>query len=265
MKPLVSIVMPCYNKEATLAQSIQSVFDQSISEWELIAVDDASTDTSAQILSLMNEKRLKRVYLASNGGVVNAYREGIKRASGKYIMFHDSDDMSLPDRAEKCLNAIGDGDVLYHGLYILARHPEMPLLARRYKPALPWSPERIYREQYIPGVIFAKRDILLKSTKDFPQEATSAWDWMHHIILHQLGAKYVHLNDGLYEYYRYPSSSLSYKNEQEGTRQKSIRWIQNYLVKNKIVKRNHKFGKGFLGYYKSGKKESHNLLKQDVR
>ena len=261
MKPLVSVICPVYNKQMTVNQSMQSIFDQSISEWELIMVDDASTDASTQLISSINEKRLRRIYLPKNGGVVNAYREGIKRAKGKYIMFHDSDDLSLPDRAEKCLANIGDADVLYHGVYVLARHPSIPLLAKRYKPAQPWKPERIYKEQYIPGIIFAKRDVLLKVK--FPEEAEHAWDWMHHILLHQMGAKYKSLDIGLYEYYRYPDTSLSYKNEQEGTRQESIKWIQKYLKKNKIVKPSHKFGKGFLGYYKSGEKESHNLMKED--
>lgn len=260
-KPLVSVVMPVYNKQYTINQSMQSIFDQSISDWELIVVDDASTDSSREMISTVDEKRLKRVFLPTNKGVVNAYKEGIKRANGKYIMFHDSDDLSLPDRAEKCLKVIGDADVLYHGIYVIARHPSIPLLAKRYKPALPWKPERIYKEQYIPGVIFAKKEILDKVK--FPDEAKCAWDWMHHILLHQLGAKYVSLDDGLYEYYRYPDTSLSYKNEMEGTRQEAMKWIQKYLIKNKIVKKDHKFGKGFKAYHKNGKKESYNLMKED--
>ena len=261
MKPRVSIVMPVYNKQYTVNQSIQTIFDQSISDWELIIVDDASTDASQELVSTVKDKRIKRVFLAKNMGVVNAYKEGIKRASGKYIMFHDSDDLSLPDRAEKCLDNIGDADVLYHGVYVIARHPSIPLLAKKYKPALPWKPERIYKEQYIPGVIFAKKEILEKIK--FPEEARCAWDWMNHILLHQAGAKYKSLDIGLYEYYRYPETSLSYKNEMEGTRQEAIKWIQKYLVKNKIVKKDHKFGKGFKGYTKKGKKESYNLTKED--
>jgi len=245
MKPLVSVVVPCFNKEGTISQSIQSIFDQSISEWELIVVDDASTDHSRELVSMLTEKRLKRVYLPTNGGVVNAYRTGIERAEGKYVMFHDSDDISAPDRAEKCLKAIGDADVLYHGIYVLASHPDprVRIISRQYRPPKPWTPNRIYTEQYINGAIFAKRETLLKIK--FPKEASGMWDWFHHILLHRMGAKYTALDIGLYDYYRYPSISLSYKNEVSGKRQESIRWIQNYLIKEGLVKKGHKFGKGF--------------------
>jgi len=252
-KPLVSIVMPVYQKQATLSQSIQSLFDQSYTNFEILAVDDGSTDLSQKILSLIDEPRLKKFFLASNRGVVNAYQEGIRRAKGEYIIFHDSDDCSLPDRLEKCVKAIGDGDVLYHGLYLVSRHPEYPITGRRYFPAEKWEPNKIYTKQYIPGILFAKTSILRKVK--FPKEATGAWDWMHHILLHQLGAKYVALNEGLYEYWRFPNQSLSHTNELGGMRQNSIKWIQDYLIKNKLVEKNHKWGKGFKGFVGSTKED----------
>lgn len=248
-EPLVSVIMPVYNKEKTVNQSMQSIFDQSHSNWELIVVDDASTDASKKMVGIVNEPRMKKVYLSTNKGVVNAYREGIKRAKGKYIMFHDSDDMSLPDRIEKCVAAIGGSDVLYHSMYVIAHHPDpqIPIIARVYRPAQMWEQERIYTEQYIPGVIFARSRILKETIEKFPKEAERAWDWMHHILLHQAGAKYANYPEGLYEYYRYPESSLSHKNEMSGERQKAILWIQQWLKDKKIVKKNHKFGKGFRG------------------
>jgi len=244
-EPLVSIVIPCYNKQQTLPQSLQSVFEQSYSNIEIVAVDDNSTDHSAQALSLIKDKRLVRHFLPSNGGVVNAYREGIRRAKGEFIMFHDSDDISMPDRVEKCMRVIGDNDVVYHGIYLISQHPEYPITGRRYAPPEKWEPKRIFKEQYIPGVIFARKDILMKVK--FPKEAEGAWDWMHHILLHQLGAKYVALDEGLYDYWRFTNNSLSNHNSMSGGRQDAIVWIQKYLKKNKLIKDGHKFGKGFRG------------------
>jgi len=244
-KPLVSVIVPVYNKQVTLPNSLQSVFEQSYENFEVITVDDNSTDHSSEVLSLIKDKRLVRHFLSTNGGVVNAYREGINRAKGDYIMFHDSDDISMPDRIEKCMEHIGDADVLYHGLYLVSQHPEYPITGRRFAPAVEWDPKRIYTEQYIPGVIFAKTSIL-KQIK-FPKEAEKAWDWMHHILLHQLGAKYVSLNEGLYDYWRFTGNSLSNTNEMSGERLQAIRWIQKYLIDNKLVKKGHKFGKGFTG------------------
>jgi len=245
-KPLVSFIVPCFNKADTLSQSIQSIRDQTISNWEIILVDDNSSDYSQPIASMLKEPRMQRVFLPVNKGVVNAYREGVKRALADYVIFHDADDCSLPDRAEKCLKAIGDGDVLYHGIYLIAKHPDYPLVGRRYWKAKKWVPEKIYTEQYIPGIIFAKKSVLQKVV--FPKEAEGAWDWMHHILLHQMGAKYVPFDEGLYEYWRFVGNSLSHANEMEGKRQASMKWIQEYLVKNKLVPKGHKFGKGFRGF-----------------
>ena len=257
MKPDISFVMPIYNKQGTLIQSFQSIMDQNISNWEVIAVNDASTDSSQNILSEIREPRMQKVFLPVNKGVVNAYREGIKRAKADYVIFHDSDDVSLPDRAKKCLENIGDADVLYHGIYLISKNPKYPIISKRYLAAEKWSPKKIYTKQYIPGVICAKREILLKI--DFPKEAESAWDWMHHILLHQMGVKYKALDLGLYEYYRFVDNSLSHTNELTGDRQNAIKWIQDYLIKNNLVKKGHKFGKGFKGFNRNAVKESPNL------
>ena len=255
-KPLVSVIMPIFNKQSTLTQSIQSLFDQDYTNIEIIVVDDNSTDNSQGIVSLIDEPRVKRVFLPTNGGVVNAYKQGIHKAKGEFVMFHDSDDCSLPDRVSKCVNAIGNNDVLYHGLYLVSRHPLYPVTGRCYMKAAKWTPNKIYTKQYIPGVIFARTETLKKIK--FPKEAEGVWDWFHHILLHQMGAKYIALDEGLYEYWRFPNNSLSHTNEMGSKRQDSIMWIQKYLVKNKLVAKNHKWGKGFKGFVKN-KKEDINL------
>jgi len=245
MIPKVSIIMPVFNKEKTLIQSIQTILDQTISDWELIAIDDNSEDNSQNILSIIKEPRMKKLFLPANMGAVNAYKMGIKKARAKYVMFHDSDDVSLPDRAEKCLGGIGDADILYHAMYVISSSPDYPIISKRYFPAHKWDKDRIFRGQYIPGVVFGKKSALEKV--DIPKGAENAWDWMNHIKLHEMGAKYKALNTGLYEYYRFPGNSLSHKNELEGTRQESIKFIQGYLKKKKFVPDGHRFTKGFKG------------------
>lgn len=94
--PLVSILMPCYNSEATITASIQSVLKQSFLTWELIVVDDASTDHTATIVSQLAkaDRRIKFIQLPSNSGSPVVPRNtGLKAASGEYIAFLDSDDI----------------------------------------------------------------------------------------------------------------------------------------------------------------------------
>ena len=253
MKPLVSVVVPVWNKMATLPQSLQSVSEQSYSNFEIVVVDDNSTDHSSQILSLVKDKKLVKVFLPSQSGVVNAYRQGIKKAKGEFIMFHDTEDISMPDRIEKCMDNIGDADVLYHGLYLIAKHPEYPITGRRYAPPQKWTPNKIFKKQYIPGILFARKSILEKVK--FPKEAEGAWDWMHHILLHELGAKYVALNEGLYDYWRFINNSLSHTNEMSSRRQDSMLWIHKYLKRKKLVPKDFKFGKGFKAFLGNEKEQ----------
>ncbi len=101
--PPVSVVMPVYNGEKYLAEAIESILAQTFSDFELIIVDDGSTDGSGEIIRSY-EKRDKRIWLIqqeSNLGVSVARNTGIAAAAGEYIAFTDCDDISLPRRLEK--------------------------------------------------------------------------------------------------------------------------------------------------------------------
>lgn len=102
MAGLVSVIMPAYNAENAIAQSIASVVQQSYLNWELLIVDDASTDRTvpvAQALSA-NDSRIRIISLAQNGGVANARNVAMAQAKGQYIAFLDSDDFWLPEKLE---------------------------------------------------------------------------------------------------------------------------------------------------------------------
>ena len=98
--PLVSVVMPVYNGERFLAEAIDSILTQTFSDFELIIVDDGSTDGSAKIIQAYAERDtgISFVQLADNAGQPSARNAGIALASGKYIAGMDSDDISLPER-----------------------------------------------------------------------------------------------------------------------------------------------------------------------
>ena len=99
----VSIVMPVYNAEKYISEAIESILGQTYDNWELLVVDDCSTDRSSQILQKYAEldKRIKPSFLRQNSGAAAARNEGIKRASGKYLTFLDSDDIWLKDKLKK--------------------------------------------------------------------------------------------------------------------------------------------------------------------
>lgn len=101
--PQVSIVLPTYNRCHTLTKSIKSVLNQSYSDFELIIVDDGSTDeTKNLIMDFMRlDNRIRYLKLEKNIGVYKARNIGISIARGKYIAFQDSDDEWLPDKLMK--------------------------------------------------------------------------------------------------------------------------------------------------------------------
>ena len=100
---LVSVIMPTYNCGKYIGQSVQSVIDQTVTDWEIQIVDDCSTDDTYEVLKPYLDKYAEIHYyrLPRNGGPAVARTEAIKRAKGKYVAFLDSDDLWVPDKLEK--------------------------------------------------------------------------------------------------------------------------------------------------------------------
>lgn len=97
MDPLVSVVLPVYNCSRYVATAIESILGQTFGDFELIILDDGSTDRTAQIVRQYTDRRILHV-TQSNRGLAQTLNRGIELARGKYIARHDGDDISLPDR-----------------------------------------------------------------------------------------------------------------------------------------------------------------------
>jgi len=102
-KPTVSVVMPTFNREKYIAESIKSVLLSTLKELELIIVDDGSTDGAVEIIKQFAEKDPRVIYVNNikHKGVVGASNLGTRMAKGKYIARMDDDDISLPERFQK--------------------------------------------------------------------------------------------------------------------------------------------------------------------
>lgn len=94
----ISVLMPCYNVEKFIRRSIDSVLSQSYSEFELIIVDDGSTDNTSKIINSYQDSRIRLISLESNLGIVNALNLGLDACRGIYIARMDADDICLEDR-----------------------------------------------------------------------------------------------------------------------------------------------------------------------
>lgn len=103
---LVSIIMPAYNAEKYIEEAIESVIEQTYETWELIVVDDASTDGTAAIAQecATKDSRINLIRLVKNGGVANARNVAIENAKGRFLAFLDSDDLWLSEKLERQLS-----------------------------------------------------------------------------------------------------------------------------------------------------------------
>lgn len=104
MSPQISVITPCYNAGPTIRETIDSVLQQTFKDWELLIIDDCSTDNSAEIIREYSSRdsRIKYFKTEEKSGSPSTPRNiGIDNASGEYIAFLDADDVWLPDKLAK--------------------------------------------------------------------------------------------------------------------------------------------------------------------
>lgn len=104
-EPHITVIMPCFNAARTIPGAIASIQNQSLTDWELIVVDDGSSDDSAAIVQGINEPRL-RLFTQANQGPASARNQGLRNAAGRFIAFLDSDDAWHPGFLETMLLAL---------------------------------------------------------------------------------------------------------------------------------------------------------------
>lgn len=103
MEDIISIVVPVYNAEKYMERTIQSVIGQSIDNWELLLIDDCSTDGSREVMKKYEQEKIRCFYCKENLGPANARNIGLQAAKGRYLAFVDSDDFWEKDKLEKQL------------------------------------------------------------------------------------------------------------------------------------------------------------------
>lgn len=98
---LVSIIMPSYNTGGYIKNSIESVLAQTYENWELIIVDDCSTDDTDNIVGQFSDKRIRYLKNKKNSGAAISRNYALREAKGRWIAFLDSDDLWMPEKLEK--------------------------------------------------------------------------------------------------------------------------------------------------------------------
>lgn len=168
MTPILSVIIPLYNKQDYILKSLNSILSQEFNDYEIVIVDDGSTDNSVQIVKSISDKRI-RLFRKENGGAASARNYGIKMAQGEWVLLLDADDTLV----ENMLNIVADlihkkcfADIFSFNQYIESNGKRY-LRKRGYAngyilfPFLSYYKGKLYPG---PGSTVIKRVILLKES-----------------------------------------------------------------------------------------------------
>ena len=120
-KPLVSVVIPTYNHARYLGRALQSVLNQTYTNWEMIIIDNHSTDNTDEVMTGFTDPRIIYLKIHNNGVIAASRNAGIRAAKGEWIAFLDSDDWWTADKLQVCFDSINHKvDLIYHNLEIIS-------------------------------------------------------------------------------------------------------------------------------------------------
>lgn len=212
MHPTISVIMPAYNVEKFIQQSIDSVIAQTFKSWELIIIDDGSTDNTASVVKV-NQVTHSNIFLIQqkNRKQAAARNAGLRIARGDFIAFLDADDMWKEDKLEVQLKYVDKADVLYCGGLIFSDKIEN---GKAWKTEFGFfSANEMYAKLYssnpIPNqAVLMKRSWLMKiGYQNESFEVAGCEDWDYWIRLAKNGATFFGIDDSLFFYRVHPNST----------------------------------------------------------
>ena len=119
MRPLITIIIPSYKRFHKIKKALSSIQTQSFQDWELIVVDNNSKDGTKELVSSLNDDRIKFFEINNNGFISKSRNLGIEKSNGKYLAFLDSDDWWTSNKLQIVEKYINKGyKFLYHDMYI---------------------------------------------------------------------------------------------------------------------------------------------------
>ncbi|MDR2906222.1 MAG: glycosyltransferase [Helicobacteraceae bacterium] len=117
--PKISVIMPCYNGQNFVAEAIDSILSQTFDDFELLIIDDGSTDKSADVILSFKDKRIRYIKNEKNIGLIKTLNKGLDLSNGEYVARMDADDISYPERFAMQTKLLDDNhDVVMCGTWI---------------------------------------------------------------------------------------------------------------------------------------------------
>ena len=123
--PLISIVIPTYNHAKYLDRALKSVIEQTYKDWEIIVVDNFSSDNTEEVVLKYKDSNIKYIKVKNNGIIAKSRNMGISNAKGDWIAFLDSDDWWEKNKLDACINCLiknMNTDLIYHDLKLVNKN-----------------------------------------------------------------------------------------------------------------------------------------------
>ena len=209
--PLISVIIAAYNGEKTIVETIDSVLNQTYKDFEIIAIDDGSSDNTRELIREIADDRVK-LFPYENGGVAKARNRGLSHAKGNYICFLDHDDLWTEDKLAKQVSALEqspDAGAAYSQTTNMYSEEE----PTRYvpSPAIHFEGD-VYRDILLSNFVGSGSNIMVRreaveSVGEFDPAPTSNEDWDYYI---RLAAKWHFVVVPEYQIiYRHTANSMS--------------------------------------------------------
>ncbi|MCT2347464.1 glycosyltransferase family 2 protein [Bacillales bacterium AN1005] len=179
--PLITIFMPVYNTEKYIAESINSILNQTYKNFELLIIDDGSSDRSVEIIKSYKDNRVNLIRNEKNMGLPYTRNLGLKMAKGDYIAIMDSDDISDRERLERQLNILLENNNIS---VVISNFKLLYSSGKRKKSGLPqFSPEEIkaqllFRNYILNSSAMISKDFLLKNEITYHEDFFACQDYM---------------------------------------------------------------------------------------
>jgi glycosyltransferase involved in cell wall biosynthesis len=209
--PLVSVVIPAYNRAGVVGRAVDSALAQTLEDVEVIVVDDGSSDDTEAVLGAYDDTRLRIISHEKNRGRSAARNTGLDAAAGEYVAFLDSDDRWLPGKLERQVAALRERDDSWVGIYCEFLAPAPTRLGR----AVGWLSKHVFATPRVregqrdlareiltmnvlmgPGSTLLVRRDALERTDGFDEELVDHEDWDLVLQLLELGG-IAHLDEPL--------------------------------------------------------------------
>lgn len=216
---MISIIIPLYNAQEYIAETLDSVLFQTYSNWECIVVDDGSTDNSANIVSKYTIRDSRFSYFnQENGGPSKARNYGLSLSKGEYIQFLDADDVLLPERFDvliKEYDKVGEDFILYSNLEV--GNSKNIYNTKRFGQRISMGYDIYFKDMYahflkdflfIPGCILFPSKLIKSIQWDTSIKHSEDWEFYLHVLYRNKFASFKYIPQVLF-YYRNTEFSLS--------------------------------------------------------